>query len=176
MMGGVALLSDVLTPVRAVLVATPRRWEALVEATPPDLLDRIPVPGEWSATACLSHLVDTERWVLPVRLQAFLDGRDIQALDPDTEGTRGYRPAAELAPIFTELRGRSLELLARVDPDDLGRTAQHSELGTVQLRELLNEWAAHDLNHMIQAERALMQEFISGSGPWRHYFVDHELG
>ena len=175
-MSEVALLSDVLTPVRAVLVATPRRWQALVDATSTDLLDRIPIPGEWSATACLSHLVDAERWILPVRLQAFLDGHDLRAFDPDIQGTSGYRPASELAPMFTELRARSLDLLARVEPDDLSRTAQHSELGTVQLRELLNEWAAHDLNHTIQAERALMQEFISGSGPWRHYFADHDLG
>ena len=39
--------------------------------------------------------------------------------------------------------------------------------------ELLNEWAAHDLMHTVQAERALMQPFIQGCGPWQHYFQDH---
>ena len=42
------------------------------------------------------------------------------------------------------------------------------------LEQLLNEWAGHDLMHTVQAERALMQPFIAGSGPWRGYFADHE--
>ena len=37
-------------------------------------------------------------------------------------------------------------------------------------------WAAHDLNHTIQAERALMQPFMLGCGPWRSFFRDHEVG
>ena len=43
------------------------------------------------------------------------------------------------------------------------------------LGELLHEWAAHDLNHTVQAERALMQPLIQGSGPWQLYFADHKL-
>ena len=42
-----------------------------------------------------------------------------------------------------------------------------TELGVVSLRELLNEWAAHDMMHIVQAERAIMQPFIAASGPWR---------
>jgi len=30
--------------------------------------------------------------------------------------------------------------------------------------------SAHDLMHTVQAERAMMQPFIAGSGPWRPYF------
>ena len=41
------------------------------------------------------------------------------------------------------------------------------------LREMLSEWAAHDLNHTIQAERALIQPFLHESGPWIVYFTDH---
>jgi hypothetical protein len=32
------------------------------------------------------------------------------------------------------------------------------------------------LNHTIQAERALMQPFMLGCGPWRPFFRDHESG
>ncbi len=39
--------------------------------------------------------------------------------------------------------------------------------GTVTLAELLQTWAAHDLNHTVQAERALMQPFMLGCGTWR---------
>ena len=75
---------------------------------------------------------------------------------------------------FAEARARSLLSLAAVTEADLERTARHSELGQVTLREMLNEWAGHDLMHTVQAERAVMQPFIVGSGPWRSYFADHE--
>jgi hypothetical protein len=63
-----------------------------------------------------------------------------------------------------------------VKDDDLGRTAQHPRLGTVTLAEMLHTWAAHDLMHTVQAERALMQPFILGCGRWRPSFRDHESG
>jgi DinB superfamily len=168
-------MSELVESVRAVLESNAKRWLAFAEMVPEDLLGRPPAAGEWSATACLQHLVDTERWVFPTRLRAFLEGSDIQAFDPDGQGSGDERSAGDLAAEFARLRAESLELLAQVGQDDVNRTSNHSELGPVQLREMLNEWAAHDLNHTIQAERALMQVFISGSGPWRHYFVEHEV-
>jgi hypothetical protein len=80
-----------------------------------------------------------------------------------------------MAAEFAQHRAASLTALSRVKPADLSRTARHSELGMVTLSELLHEWAAHDLMHTVQAERALMQPFIAGCGPWRPYFKDHDL-
>jgi hypothetical protein len=73
------------------------------------------------------------------------------------------------------LRAGSLALPEKVKPDALARRARHSELGMVTLGELLHEWAGHDLMHTVQAERALMQPFIRGCGPWRPYFADHDI-
>jgi hypothetical protein len=73
-----------------------------------------------------------------------------------------------------EARARSLASLEVASEADLDRTARHPELGQVTLREMLNEWAAHDLMHTVQGERAVMQPFIVASGPWRSYFADHE--
>ena len=66
-------------------------------------------------------------------------------------------------------------MLSQVSEAHLSRRALHAELGLVTLGELLHEWAAHDLNHTVQAERALMQPLILGSGPWQPYFADHLL-
>jgi hypothetical protein len=74
-----------------------------------------------------------------------------------------------------EARARSLASLELVSEADLDRTARHPELGRVTLREMLNEWAAHDLMHTVQAERAVIQPFIVESGPWRSYFANHEV-
>lgn len=169
-------MSDLLERTRAVLTAAPVRWMSLAEALPADLLALPPAPGEWPAVGCLQHLVDTERWVFPARVKALLAGQDFPAFDPDRQGTpldAAPSPAA-LAMEFARLRQDGLAQLARVTPHDLARQARHSELGLVTLSELLNEWAGHDLMHLVQAERALMQPFIRGSGPWQPYFAEHE--
>lgn len=67
-------------------------------------------------------------------------------------------------------------MLAEVSLADLSRQARHQELGIVSLSELVHEWAGHDLMHTVQAERALMQPFIQGCGPWQAYFRDHLVG
>lgn len=165
-----------LTQASAVLSTTAARWQRLTAALPRDLLTRVSAPGEWSACDCLQHLLDTERYVFPARVRAFLAGQDIPAFDPDTQQHDAAAPdptalAAELA----RLRTDSLALLSTLKPADLARTAQHSELGQVTLGQMLHEWVAHDLNHTVQAERALMQPFIAGCGPWRDNFADHDL-
>ena len=169
-------MNDLLDQVRAVLSTTPARWEAITATLPTELLTREPATGEWSAEGCLRHLLDTEQFIFPVRVRNFLAGEDIQAFDPDTEGTPSTdQSPAELAAEFARLRRESLALLETVAPADLERTARHSELGEVTLGEMLHEWAAHDFNHTIQAERAIMQPFIAGCGPWRSNFADHEI-
>jgi hypothetical protein len=166
---------ELLNHVRALLATTPARWLSLTQILPPDLLARRPAPEEWSAIECLVHLLDTER-VFPVRVQAFLAGQNIVAFDPDREGSAlGERTAQELAADYARLRAASLDLLARLSPADLVRGVEHSELGHVTLSEMLREWGAHDLNHTVQAERALMQPFIAGSGPWRSAFAEHDV-
>jgi hypothetical protein len=123
----------------------------------------------------LQHLLDTERLVFPPRVKALLAGQDFPAFDPDSQGTKpgADQLATELAAEFARLRADSLTLLAEIAPADLGRQARHEELGMVTLGELLHEWAAHDLMHTVQAERALMQPFIRGCGPWQPYFAEH---
>ena len=71
------------------------------------------------------------------------------------------------------MRAENLKLIDTITPADLDKTARHAELGTVSLGNLLHEWGGHDLMHLVQAERALMQPFIAGCGAWQSYFTDH---
>ncbi len=168
-------MDDLLISARAVLAASPPRWESLARDLPAELLARPAAPGQWSALNCLQHVIDTERYVFPSRVRAFLAGRNFDAFDPDSQGTVAHtgRPAAELAAEFAALRAESLRLFDSLTPADLPRAAVHAELGPVTLSHLLHEWAGHDLMHTVQAERALMQPFINGCGPWLGYFTDH---
>ena len=85
------------------------------------------------------------------------------------------RTPEQLVAAFARSRQESLVLLKQVKDDDLRRTAQHPQLGAVTLAEMLHTWAAHDLMHTVQAERALMQPFMLSCGPWRPFFRDHEV-
>ena len=166
-------MEKVLEAVRALIATTPERWTSMVQALPVELLTRPAAEGEWSAVECLQHMADTEK-VFQFRVQAFLAGTDFPGFNPDEEGTQpGVQSPLALAKEFTRLRGESLQMLEKLTPADLGRKARHAELGMVTLSEMVHEWAAHDLNHTVQAERALMQPFLQGCGPWIKYFTDH---
>lgn len=169
-------MSDTLAHIRAVLSTTPLRWVQLAETIPGDLLHRRPAPGEWSALECLQHIVDTEP-IFRQRVTALRQGQDIPAFDPISQGTQGRdepSPIA-LAAAFARLRAENLALLAEVRADEFDRGGTHRELGPVTLGQLLHEWAAHDFNHTIQAERAMMQPFIAGCGPWQPYFAANSI-
>lgn len=169
-------MDNLLPKARAVLGITPARWNELTNNLPSELLQRPPAPGEWSAVECLQHLIDTEK-VFQHRVQAFLEGRDFPAFNPDEEGSDpGVTPPPELAARFAKLREESFAALEKLNPEDLPRQARHAELGVVSLSEMLHEWAAHDLMHTVQAEQALMQPFIQGCGPWQIYFTAHMAG
>ncbi len=168
-------MDEFVQKVYAVLSTTPLRWMSLTATLPVDVLTRAPAPGEWSAVECLQHLLDTERMVFPVRVRAFLSGQDLVDFDADAQhhDTTAVSPAL-LAAQLAATRQESLALLATVRTTDLMRTTTHSELGPVTLQQMLNEWAAHDLMHTVQAERSIMQPFIAQCGPWREFFHDHD--
>jgi hypothetical protein len=168
-------MNDILEVARPILQTTPLRWETLTRDLSTELITLPPATGEWSALDCLQHLVDVDRWVFPVRIKALLAGQDFPAFDPDSQGTISENRLSqeELAEEFAALRAANLDLFDTLTPEDLTREARHAELGVVTMSELLHEWAAHDLMHTVQAERALMQPFIKGCEPWRSFFLDH---
>lgn len=161
----------------SVISTTTSRWEQLAREIPDDLFCLKPTPVEWSALECLVHLIDTEM-VFQSRLEAFLRGDvSLPAFNPDLEGTKlkGSVTPVQLALDFTVKRSSGLTALKKIKPTDLDRTSHHAELGLVTLLQMVNEWAGHDLNHTMQAERALMQPFIDGCGAWSVYFKDHKF-
>ncbi len=170
-------MDNALPLIQSVLTTTPLRWQNMTTTLPKELLLRPPAPKEWSAVECLLHLLDAERYVFPTRIEAFLAGRDFAGFNPDTQGSKlnAERTPADVAAEFAQHRAASLKTLARLTAADFPRTARHGELGIVSLGEMLHEWAAHDLMHTVQAERAVMQPFIAASGPWRMYFKDHDV-
>jgi DinB superfamily len=169
-------MTDVLDHARRLLSTTAGRWGSLVEIAPEELLERPPAPGEWSAVDCLNHLLYTERVVFGGRLRAILEGRDLVRFDPQKpRDPDPERTPREVAMALAAGRQENLAVINRLAPADLERSSRHPDYGVVTLRVLLNTWAAHDLQHTVQAEEALMQAFIPGTGPFRFRFADHEV-
>ena len=169
-------MSDLISAVGSMLEAGPRKWALMIESFTPEALARVPAPGEWSALGCLQHIVDLDEVVFGSRIRAILEGRTFEAYDPDIQG-HAAAPIATGPVLVGQLEhvpGATLELVRSLREDDLARTSTHAELDAVSLHELLNEWAGHYLLHYVQAERALMQPFIQGMGPWRASFSEHE--
>src|ERR1700730_4736267 len=104
---GDTVMTDVLARVKAVLASNATRWLTMTEVLPVDLLNCPPATGEWSATECLIHLLDTEH-IFPARVQALLAGQAIPAFDPDTQGTKNTTSSpGKLAAEFVGLRQAS---------------------------------------------------------------------
>src|SRR5260370_29797567 len=122
-----------LSQIRSVLTTTPARWEQLTGTLPADLLGRTPVEGEWSATDCLKHLLDTERFVFPVRVHAFMQGQErFATFDPDAQPAPAEPPsAAEMEVSFAQARTQNLALLARIAATDHRHSSGHGELESV---------------------------------------------
>jgi hypothetical protein len=132
------------------------------------------MPNEWSALECLQHIVDTERLTMPVRLKALLAEEGFPSFNPADDGSRAA-PTIVLAGEFNRLRQDNLMLLAQVTEADLIKKALHAEYGMVTMSEFLHHWAGHDVMHTVQAERALLQPFIEGCGPWVVNYTDHDV-
>lgn len=155
----------------AILRTTVGRWTALAAAVPPAWMDHPAAPGEWAATGCLFHMLRSEQVVFARRLAATLAGEPFPA---DADRQRGDRrpsapPLAEMVAAFAEARAANLRILDTVT--DWRLAAVHKHAGPISLAEQVNLWAAHDLEHTQQAERALMQPLIAGCGPFAPAFA-----
>jgi hypothetical protein len=166
------MTENILQWSRSILVISPSRWLSLVQSAPIELLMMRPALNEWSAIECLQHVVEVERDSFPERIKALLAGRPFTAFNPADRPPKPA-PTAALADEFKELRQTTLGLFDQITEADLDKQALHAEYGMVTMRQFVNHMAGHDLNHFVQAERALMQPFIRGCGPWVENYTDH---
>jgi hypothetical protein len=165
-------MSEFLESFSSVLGATPRRWLELAAAVPAELLGRPAAAGEWSAVDCLRHLLQADRHVFPSRVRQFLAGdEELSVLDPSTIPPLPERTAREMAEALALVREENLGLLASLRPEDLERTSRSRRFGQVPLGLVLRQWTLHDLEHMIQAERAVFQGLLVDSGPLREVYA-----
>jgi hypothetical protein len=163
-----------MQPAIALLEKTPRMLETMLCDLPGELLHRKPAPERWSISEVLAHLAALEQ-VFAERVLRMVAEESPSLAKYDLEGakTRGEYSrgsAGENLALFTRTRRSTLALLVGLPASAGARTGLHSELGTITLSEMLNEWANHDLGHLRQiAELYRAHAFYPHSGPFMKY-------
>ncbi len=141
----------------------PDALEAIVDSLPAAHLGARPAPDEWSAAEILAHLVTVEA-VLTARVESMLaspGGRSL-AVDPPAASPSAGRG---LVARWRDARAGTLDRLARLTADELGRGAELRRWGYVTVEQQVCEWAYHDLEHLRQllaVGEALLYPAIGG--------------
>jgi hypothetical protein len=163
-----------MQPAIALLEKTPRLLETLLGDLSGELLHWKPAPDRWSISEVLAHLAALEQVYAERALRMVAeDSPAIVKYDQAGAAARGEYSrgsAGENMALFTRTRRSTLALLVGLPASAGARTGVHSELGTIKLAQMLNEWANHDLGHLRQiTELYRAHAFHPHSGPFMKY-------
>jgi hypothetical protein len=140
-----------------VLTEQPGALERATAGLTADQLKQPEKPGKWSVVEVVQHLADSEL-VTGYRVRMILAGDtpEIQAYDQDAWAGRLRYADTSLPDALVQvrvLRGRWLELLRGLRPDEWERYGIHSERGRESVRHITKLQAGHDLVHLRQIAR-----------------------
>jgi len=162
---------------RELLERTPHALRALLGGLRPAWTDATEGPDTWSPRMVVVHLIHAERDNWLPRARAFVEPGGPRPLPPFDQSA----PEAEFAGLSTDavldelvrLRGESLATLAelRIGDAELAAEAIHPRFGTVELRQMLAAWVAHDLAHLAQVSRVMAKQYRDAVGPWRAFLA-----
>lgn len=144
---------DVLDGLRS----TPTVLERLVKTSSP----APGTPDEWNLAEVVWHLRDAEARALE-RMRAmrdrqspFLTAYDQAALARD--GRYAERDVDMAVSEFAALRETAVAELAALSPAQWDREGRHEEIGTITIFNHAIHMAGHDLNHLAQLSRLVME-------------------
>src|SRR5882724_1903737 len=137
---------------------SPKQVASAVSGLTEKALRYKPGPDKWCILEVLGHLADIEV-VYAYRLRQMLADKKpvIAPIDQDDWARNlGYmeRPPAELVALYGLNRHANVQLLRRLKPGDLDKSAYHPELKhDVTVAEYVEKMGAHGANHLVQIER-----------------------
>lgn len=167
-------------PPLAQLEATPAILAGILAAVTDDEMAWKPSEQRWSVSEVLAHLCHVELLGMRERVERMVaeENPDLPGYDPakhEAAGVYGRRwRLKDALGEFEQERTRSLHLLRSVPVAALERPGTHRELGPITVRNLLNEWALHDLGHIRQiAELVRAVKYFPGIGVWQKFYTLH---
>jgi len=141
---------------------SPKQIAAAVTGLSDATLRYKPAPDKWCILEMLAHLVDMEILYAYRMRQMLADKKPVIApIDQDEWAKNlGYlqESPAELVALYGLNRHHNLQLLRRLKPEDLKKSAYHPELERdVTVAELVAMMGVHGANHLEQIERLKKQ-------------------
>jgi len=149
-------MSGPLAPaqIAALLESTCALIEGEINALGDDGAQWHPAPGEWCVNECVGHLIEAERRGFAGRIRDMIAGRPLVAWDQEAVARERNDCARMSQSIWTEfmgLRHDSIAMVRSLTAADLERSGEHPKVGTLRVKDLLQEWVHHDRNHIRQA-------------------------
>jgi len=137
---------------------SPKQIAATVSGLSEQTLGYKPGPDKWCILEVLGHLADMEVMYAYRMRQMLADKKPVIApIDQDDWAKNLHyteESAAELVALYGLNRHHNLQLLRRLQPGDLDKSAYHPELQhNVTLAEYVEKMGTHGANHLRQIER-----------------------
>ena len=143
----------------AVQRQTPALLAQLIDGISDNTLNQRPGPGKWSVAELLAHLADAEiSCFWRYRQMIEHDGCPLSPYDQElwhALGNNGERRPADSLQLFRLLRENNLQMLERLTAEQWDRYGMHAERGRMTVRDLVQQLAGHDLNHLEQIRKIL---------------------
>jgi hypothetical protein len=141
---------------------SPKQIAAAVSGLPDKALRYKPSPDNWCILEVLGHLADIEIVYAHRFRQMLADEKPVIApMDQDAWARNlGYMetPAPEAVALYGLNRHHNVQLLRRLKPGDLEKSAHHPELKhDVTVAEYVERLGTHGANHLGQIERLKKQ-------------------
>ena len=109
-----------------------------------------PADGEWCVKEVLAHLTLSEGHGFAGRITHILSEDEPQMSATGRPEAACGQDLADMLAAFRGQRGRSVELVAGLQPWDLDRAGIHERVGRLTVNDLLHEWVHHDRAHLKQ--------------------------
>ena len=145
------MLEDVLE----ILASTPEKLRREIATMSPKEMKARPAPDKWSVQEILAHLDDVEERAMRARVVAMIE-RDEPVLLPFDQEKRAVemrydrKDPRRTLNSFVRQRQANLKWLRALKPAQLKRKGMHQTVGEITAREMIHEWAFHDLGHLKQ--------------------------
>jgi len=146
----------------AVQASTAKKLERLIKGKSTAKLRKRPALDKWSVSEILAHLADAETvGSFRMRLVLGAPGTPIVAFDQDVWVISGHyekRDPRKSLELFRALREANLALLKSLTPEQWKHYGMHSERGQESIERIVQMFAGHDINHLLQIERILAEK------------------
>jgi hypothetical protein len=141
---------------------SPKQIAAAVSGLPEKTLRYKPAPDKWCILEILGHLADMEVLYAYRMRQMLADKKPVIAPIDQNDWAKnlGYmeESPAQLVALYGLNRHHNLELLRRMQPGDLEKSAYHPERQcNVTIAEYMGMMGGHGANHLEQIERLKKQ-------------------